>query len=216
LVLAVDAEDALTREMKVAARAELLLRERTGVRVEMAAEALYQAGILPGRKAFTWQEGEGEASGKEPLFFWPTEYRQVTQAFGVNAEYYSKFGLPGHEGIDIVAPLGSKIFACLDGKVISRADQHKDKKGHAYGNHVRILHVIEGVEHHTIYAHLSEVMVETGQLIGKGEVIGLAGSTGNSTGPHLHLSVKRKGATKDKLTEFPYDLVDPTQFLELK
>ena len=69
------------------------------------------------------------------------------------------------------------------------------------------------MEHHTIYAHLSEVQVKTGQLIGKGEVVGLAGSTGNSTGPHLHLSLKKKGATKEGLTAFPYDLLDPTRFL---
>jgi hypothetical protein len=135
---------------------------------------------------------------------WPTEYRKITQYFAANSEKYAQFGLPGHDGIDIQAPTGSKIFAVAPGRV-SRVQPVPDGKG--YGIHVRIAHT-DGYE--TIYAHLEKTLVRVGNRVQAGTLIGLADSTGYSTGSHLHLGLKRHGETYQN---WPYNLTDPTPFL---
>lgn len=135
---------------------------------------------------------------------WPTDFYVVTQPFGANPEYYRNLGVPAHEGIDIRAPYGSNVYACADGLVYSVYS------GGAYGTQVRINHE-NG--YRTIYAHLARSMVRVGQRVSAGELIGLADSTGNSTGSHLHLSLKKDGATANKETNYPFDLVDPTPLL---
>ena len=86
-----------------------------------------------------------------------------------------------HKGIDFSANTGTDIFSTGDGKV-SRV-QHK-KSG--YGSNVVVSH---GYGYETLYAHMSKVDVKVGQVVQKGEVIGLVGSTGTSTAPHLHYEV---------------------------
>lgn len=139
--------------------------------------------------------------------FWPTDYGTISQRFGANPEIYGKWGLPGHEGLDIRAPLNSKIYACADGEV-SHVEQKPDAD--AYGRQVRINH---GNGYKTVYAHLSEVDVSVGQQVKAKELIGRAGSTGNSTGSYLHLTLKKIGATKKGETNFNGDIIDPTPFL---
>jgi predicted flap endonuclease-1-like 5' DNA nuclease len=142
---------------------------------------------------------------------WPTEYGTITQKFGENPRFYNKFGLPGHEGLDFRAPEGTEIYAAADGIVTDvRLDEFADPLLKPYGNQVRIQH--EG-GFKTIYAHLSEVVVMPGQVVKAGQLIGLAGSTGNSSAAHLHLSLKRQGATTAGETGYPYDLVDPEPYL---
>ncbi len=135
---------------------------------------------------------------------WPTEYRVITQHFGANAHYYRQFGLPGHEGIDVRAPSGSKIFCVAPGRVYR---VHNNPKGHNYGIHVRVQHR-EG--YMTTYAHLQEAFVSAGDDVRAGSVLGLADNTGNSFGSHLHLTLKKQGARQG---DWPYDIVDPTPFL---
>ncbi|MFQ5420397.1 MAG: peptidoglycan DD-metalloendopeptidase family protein, partial [Anaerolineae bacterium] len=135
---------------------------------------------------------------------WPTEYRSINQYFGANPQNYQQFGLPGHEGLDIMAPTGSKIYAVAPGK-ISRVYPHAT--GHNYGIHVRIDHV-DGYQ--TIYAHLQRALVRVGQSVAAGEQIGLADDTGNSFGSHLHLTLKKKGAQQGN---WPYNIIDPTPFI---
>ncbi|MBE2220235.1 MAG: M23 family metallopeptidase, partial [Anaerolineae bacterium] len=105
---------------------------------------------------------------------WPTQFRSINQYFGANPQSYAQFGLPGHEGIDIMAPSGSKVFAVAPGtvKMVRTAAE-----GHNYGKHVRIEH-IDGYE--TIYAHLQDVNVKEGQAVEAGSLLGLADNTGNS------------------------------------
>lgn len=86
-----------------------------------------------------------------------------------------------HEGTDFAAPLGSNILSTSDG-VIERVI--KSKKG--YGNRIIIDH---GYGYKTVYAHLKSFNVEKGDVVKKGDVIGYVGSTGLSTGPHLHYEV---------------------------
>jgi hypothetical protein len=135
---------------------------------------------------------------------WPTEYHKITQYFGANASKYAQYGLPGHDGIDIKAPQGSKIFAVAPGRV-KRVQPVPDGKG--YGIHVRITHA-DGYE--TIYAHLEKTLVRVGNRVQAGTLIGLADSTGYSTGSHLHLTLKRYGETYNN---WPYNITDPTPFL---
>lgn len=109
----------------------------------------------------------------------------ITQNFGENPSVYQRFGLPGHNGIDFGCPKGSEICACADGIVVL-SEKHK-----AYGNIIKIKHK-NG--YFTLYAHLSKNFVVVKEKVKKGEIIGLSGSTGFSTGPHLHFGLQ--SATK--------------------
>jgi len=123
---------------------------------------------------------------------WPTNHRHITQRYGANPQYYRKFGLEGHEGVDIRAPEGSPVYTLDAGRVkmIYENPLPKSKGGHNYGKHIRIGH---SYAYETIYAHLSTIYVSLHDLIAAGDVIGLAGNTGNSFGAHLHLTLKKDG-----------------------
>ncbi len=90
-----------------------------------------------------------------------------------------------HKGIDFSAKSGTEIYASGDGKVVKVLNK---KTG--YGKHIIISH---GYGYETLYAHLSEANVSVGDKVKKGEVIGLVGSTGTSTAPHLHYEVHYMG-----------------------
>lgn len=143
---------------------------------------------------------------------WPTDYGMITQPFGARPEVYQIFGLPGHEGLDFQAPAGSNVYAAAAGTVSEvRLDDNIDLLKKPYGNQVRIRHD-DGYE--TVYAHLSRALVSRGEVVEAGRLIGLAGSSGHSEGPHLHLTLKKQGATQAGATHFPYDIIDPTPYLE--
>jgi hypothetical protein len=135
---------------------------------------------------------------------WPTEYRAITQYFGANPQNYAQFKLPGHEGLDIMAPMGSKVFAVAPGQV---KVVNSNPIGHNYGIHVRVSHV-DGYE--TIYAHLESASVRPGDRVQAGQELGRADNTGNSFGSHLHLTLKKEGA---QFGNWPNNIIDPTPFL---
>jgi hypothetical protein len=135
---------------------------------------------------------------------WPTEFYVITQHFGINRHNYAQFGLPGHDGIDIRAPIGSKVFCVADGEVYR---VHNKPTGHNYGIHVRVAH---SNGYRTIYAHLQRTLVHQGQIVEAGTVLGMADSTGNSFGTHLHLTLKKEGA---RVGAWPNEIVDPTPYL---
>ncbi|MEO1520340.1 MAG: M23 family metallopeptidase [Cyanobacteria bacterium J06633_2] len=91
-----------------------------------------------------------------------------------------------HTGTDIAAPMGTPVVATYSGRVIVA-----DFLG-GYGLTVVIRHEDNSIE--TLYGHLSEVFVRPGEVIQQGEVVGRVGSTGNSTGPHLHFELRRPTA----------------------
>jgi murein DD-endopeptidase MepM/ murein hydrolase activator NlpD len=136
---------------------------------------------------------------------YPVDHVRLTQPFAARPEYYRKYGFPGHEGVDFGVPVGSLVRAAAAG-VVKMVDS---PKGHPYGLHIRITHP-EGFE--TIYAHLSRASAFPGDAVEAGEIIGKSGNTGNSTGPHLHFTLKKKGATAAGETQFPKDVVDPTPY----
>lgn len=90
-----------------------------------------------------------------------------------------------HNGIDIDLEIGDPIYAAFDGVVRIAKFNHG-----GYGNYVMIRHY-NGLE--TLYGHLSERLVEPNQTVRAGDVIGLGGNTGRSTGPHLHFETRYKG-----------------------
>lgn len=98
-------------------------------------------------------------------------------------------GYSGHKGIDMATSYGSKVMASEDGVVISA--RHSNV---SYGNCILIRHDNGYV---TRYAHLSKILVSEGETVSKGEVIGKVGSTGNSTGPHLHFEVIKNGVAQN-------------------
>jgi predicted flap endonuclease-1-like 5' DNA nuclease len=151
---------------------------------------------------------------EDPMSFhirWPTQFNLITQEFAARPEFYAKFGLPGHEGIDFEAPEGTELYAVADGVVFDvRPDGDSDPVGKPYGNQVRIQH---DEVYSSIYAHLVQIIAQKGQPVSAGQLIGLAGNTGNSFGAHLHLTIKKAGATQNRETSFPYDIIDPTPYL---
>jgi len=156
--------------------------------------------------------------------YWPTDYETepkhpahpFTQRFGSRPEYYIRFNLPGHEGLDFRAPDGSNIYACANG-VVSQVGWRKPK--HAYGYAIRIMHRVgvSNEQYETVYAHLQEgsAKVKVGDIVFARQVIGLADSTGNviQGASHLHLSLKKLGATARGETNYPNDLIAPTPFI---
>lgn len=96
-----------------------------------------------------------------------------------------------HQGIDIPLAEGTKVYAAADGKVIAAQSGQGPR---SYGLYVKIKHSDKYV---TMYAHLSRIDVSVGQQVTKGQLIGLSGNTGFSTGPHLHFGLYKDGAAVD-------------------
>lgn len=90
-----------------------------------------------------------------------------------------------HEGMDFSAPIGTEIYVTGDGTVSTVETSYS-----GYGKHVKIDH---GFGYVTIYGHMSKFNVKVGQKVKRGDVIGFVGTTGISTGPHLHYEVVKKG-----------------------
>lgn len=127
------------------------------------------------------------APGK--LLSWPVKNVVVTQEFGDTDFARSKPGLysgGGHNGIDLRAPVGSSIFAAAAGVVEGFGDTDTVCPGASYGKWVLIRHS-NGLS--TLYAHLSLIKVSTGTTVQTGDLVGYAGMTGYTTGPHLHFTV---------------------------
>ena len=117
---------------------------------------------------------------------------EVSSPFGYRADPF--LGRPAlHPGVDLVQEYGAEIHATASGRVV-----HAGPAG-GYGNMVEIEH---GNNLATRYGHMSEVLVEEGQAVKPGDTIGRIGSTGRSTGPHLHYEVRIDG-----------EPVDPERFL---
>jgi len=127
-----------------------------------------------------WRFGDGE-------FIWPIERRLTWISQG--------FRHGKHMAVDMAAKGGTKVRASDTGKVIKAG-----WSDNGYGYRIVIDH---GIDYVTIYAHLSEYYVEEGDIVTKGEVVGAVGSTGNSTGPHLHFEIRDYGYLIDPLLVLP-------------
>lgn len=120
----------------------------------------------------------------------------ITSTFGHRENPFSGAGVETHKGLDIRAPMGAAVKAMAKGIVVFAG-----RRG-GYGNCIMLKHA-NGFE--TLYGHLSKILVTVGQQVDIGAEIGKVGSTGRSTGPHLHYEVHRYGQR-----------VNPQSFLTLK
>ncbi|HXF97814.1 MAG TPA: M23 family metallopeptidase, partial [Gaiellaceae bacterium] len=150
---------------------------------ELQAESARLAAAIRSAQTEAAATGTGAGSSTSSAgFVWP-----------VNGPVVSGFGMRAgrmHEGIDIAASTGTPIRAAAAGTVI-----HAGWLG-GYGNLVVLDH---GNGLATAYAHASAILVSVGQRVAQGETIALVGSTGNSSGPHLHFEVRVNGAAVDPL-----------------
>ena len=130
-------------------------------------------------------------------FIWPEPNAHISQPFGPSKLWFEPaYGAYPHfhTGIDMVEPFGSPIYAADDGVVALVGTSSS-----GYGNYVVIAHS-GGLD--TLYGHLSTAVVKVGQKVTQGQTVGLEGSTGNSTGAHLHFELR--------INQRP---VDPTPYL---
>lgn len=114
----------------------------------------------------------------------PVEGSALTSSYGMRTHPVLG-GRRAHKGVDLAMPTGTPIYATADG-TISRADWYS-----GYGLYIAIEH---GGDIQTRYGHMSRLNVAAGQEVRKGDIIGYVGSTGRSTGPHLHYEVRISGA----------------------
>lgn len=148
--------------------------------------------------------------GEIPSLFLPYEGEfAISQKFGseirdpLAAKKYKDFGLAGHDGIDFDLPEGTPVLAADDGEVV-RTDPNGD-----YGATVIIQHSWGK----SYYGHFSEITAQVGKKILKGHPIGLSGSTGLSSGPHLHFGIK---PNKNDFNNGYYGKINPASYLGLE
>jgi len=122
-----------------------------------------------------------------PRFAWPVNSGTLSSGFGV------RHGAM-HEGVDIAAPVGTPVLAAAGGRVVFVG------RLRGYGNIVIIQHEYQYV---TVYAHDSLNVVKTGQLVERGQLIGLVGRTGHTSGANLHFEVRHKSIASNPLTYLP-------------
>ena len=134
-----------------------------------------------------WSEADprGRAGGNR--FTWPVEGR-VSSAFGMRNGAH-------HDGLDIPSRTGTPIHAAEAGRVI-----HSGNKLQGYGNMIIIKHA--GV-YTTVYAHNEKNLVEEGDFVDKGQIIGKVGDTGRASTPHLHFEIRRDGRAQDPVGYLP-------------
>ena len=127
---------------------------------------------------------------------------RVASGFGYRVDPVYKT-VKFHGGLDFAAPQGTPIYATAAGVV-----KVAGNLGNGYGNHVVINH---GYGYETLYGHMFRVNVRPGKAVKRGEIIGYVGSTGKSTGPHVHYEVHKNGRPLDPVYFFYNDLT-PEQF----
>ncbi len=127
------------------------------------------------------------------------DLKRMASGFGYRLDpFYHTFTF--HGGMDFTAETGTEVYATGDGRVVKR---QSDAWG--YGNHIIVNH---GHGYTTVYAHLSRFAVSNGSKVKRGQLIGYVGSTGRSTGPHLHYEVRRNNNPLNPAFFYRNDLSD--------
>lgn len=142
------------------------------------------------RAAMLAGEEPPPAAGAPGALSWPVSGR-ISSAFGMRTNPVSHRFIM-HSGIDIAAEMGTTVLAPAEGHVISAGWNDG-----GYGNMIILGH---GGAMSTLYGHLSQIFIGVDQEVRKGQAIGAVGSTGNSTGPHLHFEVRMDGRPVDPMS----------------
>ncbi|MER5358926.1 M23 family metallopeptidase [Streptomyces sp. NPDC002785] len=177
----IDAQaDAQKRQADVAAKAKAEAQRRADAKKEAEAEAKAKADAKRAAEARAEKARAARSAERTRLggFQLPVAGSYVTTGYKSSGSLWSS---GSHSGIDFHAASGSSVVAVGAGTVVEAG------WGGAYGNNI-VLRMTDGT--YTQYGHLSSIGVSVGQSVGAGQRIGLSGSTGNSTGPHLHFEAR--------------------------
>lgn len=143
-------------------------------------------------------------------FQMPLKKYTISQGFGGNAAYYKQFGQKGHNGIDLAAKTGEPVYAADEGTVTFEGwGQNHSWMGVPAGICVLINHVGS----YAGYAHLSRTVINKGQKVKKGQLIGYVGATGAATGPHLHFEML---PLKPNFNNGYAGRIDPSPYIEVE
>lgn len=206
-------DSARAKQIEVKKKLELVARMENG---EMVKEIINTLNTLYNRMSkqdSSYHEIEQMIKNKEDLLantpaIQPLSNRdlnRLSSGFGYRIDPVYKT-VKFHPGLDFSAPQGTPIYATADGVVQTAGDL-----ANGYGNHVIIQH---GFSYSTLYGHMSKIKATKGQSVKRGEVIGYVGSTGKSTGPHLHYEVFKDKKRLDPIYFFYNDLT-PEQYQEI-
>lgn len=178
----------VTAEASVPETTESVIEESTTIVFEK--EKVSEIAVKADSKKVTPQPlTEKKKETKPRKFISPVEGGRYTSYFGERTDPISE-GYDYHKGLDIGADEGDRIRAVYDGIVLSVGEDSRS------GNYIFLEHK-NGYA--TFYCHCSEIVAEEGAVIRQGETIALVGSTGYSTGPHLHFEIRRNGESIDPL-----------------
>ena len=114
----------------------------------------------------------------------------VTSGFGLRPNPFGGRSYEKHTGLDFAGPRGAAVTAAAEGQVV---------RASYYGGYGKTVEIQHGYGHTTLYAHLSDITVELGDTVSKGDVVGKLGNTGRSTGPHLHYEIRLEGEPLDPM-----------------
>lgn len=176
---------------------------------ERAAQASQSSSSSSSGSSSSGSSSSGSSSVIVPSgsgFAWPTP-----GFVSLSSEWFEDREVYNHGGIDIAGAgiMGTPVVAAADGTVVATNSSctHNWGKsyscgcGGGYGNYVMISHAGGKM---TVYGHLTSLTVSSGQSVSRGQIIGYVGSTGNSTGPHLHYECRLNGVRYNPMSEYPY------------
>ena len=158
--------------------------------------ALLLGGYVPGSGEILGSDTAWTGTG---MFAWPMQpdVYHISSGYGYRDDPKNPGTTKFHKGVDLAANGGTPILAAADG--IVEVANSTDSWGYGWGYYVRIKHQ-GGYE--TLYAHCSRIAVARDEEVYAGQVIGYVGSTGNSTGPHLHFEVRKDGTVSNPMNYF--------------
>ncbi len=193
------AQAARTPRVSAAVAGDISLVELDLAQEKALADASAKARILGVALASSAAAGNAEPafaaplSGQESQPFGPTDVAMEPPLL-FQGILYPHF----HTGIDIAAPLLAPVHAAAPGVVVEAGPEMVNGQLVGYGNFVIVAHA---GGYMSLYGHLDKILVTDGQRVAQGTVIGLEGSTGNSTGPHLHFEIRHNGELLDPAIE---------------
>lgn len=174
----------VAKQSDIGSKAAAIEEYEADIRAQNELIASLEAAVAAERKRIAEESGKKLTYDGGMFAFPAPSYTRISDDYGERIHPIlgvSQF----HNGVDLAAPNGSPILAAYDGEVVAASYSG------SMGNYVMINH---GDSLYTVYMHASALYVSKGDLVAKGEQIAAVGSTGRSTGPHLHFSVRKNGS----------------------